>query len=150
MPWVVTTAPGLANLLEGTVDASGTYWVTLNFLSGFGGSGYAYSFRTPDGQWTNPTFSTAGTAFTSRVLPEYVTLMPSPDGRMYARAGNTSNSRVYYQIDRVADTATQLITNLPNITIYPAIDGAGTLHFFGIENPNQVQNLRHWWRTPTP
>ena len=150
-PWVLTSPPGISNFIgDGAVDASGTYWTQLGFLSGFGGAGLAYAVRTPDGQWTYPTFSTAGTAFTSRVLPEGLTFIPSPDGRMYAKAGNALASSTYYQIDRAADTTTRIISNLASVSIYAAIDGAGTLHLFGVESPNQVQNVRHWWRAPTP
>jgi len=41
------------------------------------------------------------------------------------------------------------ISNLTNVSIYPTIDGAGTLHLFGVESPNGVQNVRHWWRPAT-
>ena len=84
------------------------------------------------------------------MLPESLTFMPSPDGRMYAKAGNTLATSTYYQIDRATDTTTRIISNLASISIYAAIDGAGTLHLFGVENPNQVQNVRHWWCAPTP
>ena len=149
-PWVSTDPPGPVAMQGGVVDATGTYWVALSFASGFNGTGYAYAFRTPDGQWTVPGLQTTTTpwTFTSRKLPLFMSWLPSPTGPMYGQGGSSTATN-FYRIDPTADTVTQILANLVEVDV-AVIDTAGTLHLFGVESPSGVENLRHWWRTATP
>ena len=134
----------------GVVDATGRYWVSLAFGSGFNGTGYAYAFRTPDGQWTCPGLQTSTTpwTFTSRRLPIFMGLLPSPTGPMYGQGGSSTTTN-FYRIRTAADAVTRILTNLAEVDV-AVIDTAGTLTPVRRRNASGVENLRHWWRAATP
>jgi hypothetical protein len=139
-PWTITPTPAGLRLVSGAVDAGGTFWGF--FYPTASTTRYAYGLRAPDGQWTYPTLS--GTTFTSRVLPGEGTFLPSPDGRVYFRTDLFPAA--YHLLDAVANTVTRVAA--PYITTEGVVDSAGTLHMFGVDKPNQVDTVRHWWWRP--